>query len=53
MKTALLYSLIPVAASLLAVLVAILLKESGRLQSIVQHLADGGGDCSSRTRNYA
>jgi ZIP family zinc transporter len=41
MKTALLYSLIPVAASLLAALVAILLKGSGRLQSIVQHLAGG------------
>lgn len=41
MKTALLYSLIPVAAALLAAMAAILLKGSGRLQSIVQHLAGG------------
>ena len=41
MKTALLYSLIPVAAALIAALAAIFLKGSGRLQSIVQHLAGG------------
>ena len=41
MKTALLYSLIPVAAALLAALAASFLKGSNRLQSIVQHLAGG------------
>ncbi|GAA3771641.1 ZIP family metal transporter [Terriglobus aquaticus] len=41
MKTALLYSLIPVAAAVFAALAAIFLKGSGRLQSIVQHLASG------------
>lgn len=41
MKTALLYSLIPVAAALIAALAAIFLRGSGRLQSIVQHLAGG------------
>lgn len=41
MKTALLYSLIPVAAALLAALAAMFLKGSNRLQSIVQHLAGG------------
>ena len=41
MKTALLYSLIPVAASFFAALVAILWKGSGRLQSSVQHVAGG------------
>lgn len=41
MTTALLYSLIPVAAAVVAALAAIFLKGSGRLQSIVQHLAGG------------
>jgi ZIP family zinc transporter len=41
MKTALFYSLIPVAAALIAALGAIFLKGSGRLRSVVQHLAGG------------
>jgi ZIP family zinc transporter len=41
MQTALLFSLIPVAAAICAALAAIFIKRSGRLQSIVQHLAGG------------
>lgn len=41
MKTALLYSLVPVAAALIAALAAIFFKGSCRLQSVVQHLAGG------------